>query len=57
MWVAEYYRKMNLNNRLLFPGILFFCNIASGVACFLAGDWRRGVYWMASSACIASVSL
>jgi hypothetical protein len=48
---------MNFNNRLLFPGLLFLCNVASAVACFLAGDWRRGIYWMASSACIASVSL
>lgn len=48
---------MNFDKRLLFPGVLFLCNVASAVACLAAGDWRRAVYWAASSACIASVSL
>jgi hypothetical protein len=50
-------KAMNLNKSLVFPGVLFLCNVASAIACLAAGDWRRAVYWAASSACIASVSL
>lgn len=51
---AQY--KVNLDKRLFFPAILFLCNIASAIACFAGGDWKRGLYWTASSICIASVS-
>ncbi len=47
---------MIFDKRLIFPAILFICNIASAIVCFAGGDWRRGLYWTASSVCIASVS-
>jgi len=47
---------IRFEKRLFFPAILFLCNLGSAIACFAAGDWRRGLYWMASSVCIASVS-
>jgi len=50
-------KVMGINKRLLFPGVLFICNVACAVGCMAAGDWKRAVYWAASSACIASVSL
>jgi hypothetical protein len=48
---------MQLPKRLIFPAILFFCNIGSALACFAGGDWKRGCYWAASSICIVSVSI
>ena len=47
---------MTFDKRLIFPAILFLCNLASAIVCFADGDWKRGLYWMASSICIASVS-
>lgn len=47
---------MNFNKGLIFPAILFMCNVGSAIVCFAAGDWKRGLYWLASSVCIASVS-
>ncbi len=47
---------MTFDRRLIFPAILFLCNIASAIVCFAGGDWKRGLYWTASSICIASVS-
>jgi hypothetical protein len=41
----------------IFPAALLFCNLGSSVACAVSGDWRRAVYWAASSVCIAAVSL
>lgn len=29
---------------LLFPAILFLCNVGSAIACFAARDWKRGLY-------------
>ena len=36
---------MHFDKRLIFPAILFLCNVGSGVACLLGGDWKRGLYW------------
>lgn len=47
---------MLLDKRYIFPAILLLCNIGSAIACFAAHDWRRGLYWAASSICIASIS-
>ena len=47
---------MQFEKRLIFPVILFLCNVGSAIACFAVGDWKRGLYWAASSLCIASVS-
>jgi hypothetical protein len=41
---------------LIIPSLLFLANLGSAIAYLLAGDWKRAVYWAASSACIASVS-
>jgi len=50
-------RALQSQKRLIFPAILVICNLGSAVACFASGDWKRGLYWMASSVCIASVSV
>jgi hypothetical protein len=42
---------------MIFPAILFLCNVGSSIACFVSGDWKRGLYWAASSICIANLSL
>jgi hypothetical protein len=48
---------MQFPRHLIFPAILFLCNVGSAIACFAAGDWKRGLYWAASSLCVASVSV
>jgi len=48
---------MRLEKRLIFPVVLFACNIGAGIACIAAGDWKRAAYWAASSVCIACISL
>lgn len=48
---------MRLERQLVFPVILFACNIGAVVVYLAAGDWKRAVYWAASSICIAMVSL
>lgn len=53
---SETERIMTFDKRLIFPAVLFLCNLASAIVCFAGGDWKRGLYWMASSICIASVS-
>lgn len=47
---------MSFDKRLIFPALLFICNIGCAIVCFAGGDWRRGLYWAASSVCIASVT-
>jgi hypothetical protein len=42
--------------RILFPIVLLACNFGAAVAYALTGDWRRAVYWAASSICIAAVT-
>jgi hypothetical protein len=48
---------IRLETKFIFPAILFVCNLGSAAASAAAGDWRRAAYWVASSVCIASVSL
>jgi hypothetical protein len=48
---------MRFERRLVFPAILFLCNLGAVVACLVVGDWKRAAYWAASSICIATVSL
>jgi hypothetical protein len=48
---------MHFDRRYIFPAIIILCNVGSAINCFAGGDWRRGLYWTASSICIASVSL
>ena len=40
----------------LFPALLLVCNIGSAVTYAVAGDFRRAVYWAASSMCIAAIT-
>ncbi len=47
---------MIFDRKYLFPALLFACNLGSAIACFAARDYKRGIYWAASSLCIASVS-
>ena len=47
---------MMFDKRLIFPAVLFLCNLASAIVCFAGGDWKRGFYWTASAVCIVSVS-
>jgi len=45
------------DKKIIFPALLFLGNVGSALACFASGDWKRGLYWAASSICIASVSV
>lgn len=47
---------MRYQKCLIIPTILFVANLISAIGYLSAGDWKRAVYWAASSACIASVS-
>jgi hypothetical protein len=49
------HRLMHFDRRVIFPAILILCSVGSAISCFADGDWRRGLYWTASSICIASV--
>ena len=42
---------MNSANRsqVIFPVLLILMNVGASVVAFKAGDWRRGVYWIASA--------
>ena len=40
----------------VFPVILLACNVGSAVICATAGEWKRAVYWGASSLCIAAIT-
>ena len=43
--------------RLVFPGLLILCNLASAAQSFASGDWKRGVYWLSSAVCLLMVAL
>jgi hypothetical protein len=40
----------------LFPLVLLFCNAGSAVCYALAGDFRRSLYWVASTICVGVVT-
>lgn len=40
----------------VFPALLLVLNVAAALVSFKSGDWRRGVYWLASAVCIAMVA-
>ncbi len=48
---------IRFERKLIFPAVLFLCNIGSAVVSAASGDWRRAAYWAASSVCIASIGL
>ena len=33
----------------IFPALLILMNVGASLVAFKAGDWRRGVYWIASA--------
>ncbi len=39
-----------------FPAILLACNVAAAAMYAASGDWKRAIYWLASSVCIAAVT-
>ena len=40
----------------VFPVVLFVCNIGAAACYAFTGDWKRAVYWAASSACVGAVT-
>jgi len=38
--------------QLIFPALLILMNVGASVVAFRGGDWRRGVYWIASALCL-----
>ena len=42
--------------KTVFPLVLLTCNLGAAVAYAASGDWRRAIYWGASSVCIAAVT-
>ncbi len=38
------------------PVVLFVCNIGAAASYAFTGDWKRAVYWAASSACVGAVT-
>lgn len=47
---------MQIDKRYIFPALLLLFNLGSAAVSFASGDWRRGVYWLASGVCIAAVA-
>jgi uncharacterized protein (UPF0333 family) len=54
MSVNEARAKMSV--KFVFPVILLACNLGAAGAYAIQGDWRRAVYWTASSVCIGAVT-
>ncbi|HEY4359704.1 MAG TPA: hypothetical protein VGN17_01985 [Bryobacteraceae bacterium] len=48
---------MIFEKRYVFPVCLLLLNLGAAVLAFRGGDWKRGVYWLASAVCIATVAL
>ena len=40
----------------IFPMALLVCNTGAAISYALAGDFRRALYWAASSVCIAAIT-
>jgi hypothetical protein len=38
-----------VNPAKIFPCLLILLNLCASVACFYAGDPKRGVYWLAAA--------
>jgi hypothetical protein len=45
-----------IERRYIFPALLLLLNLGSAAMCFMAGDWKRGLYWIASAVCIGTVA-
>ena len=42
----------NARSQWIFPALMILMNVGASVVAFKAGDWRRGVYWIASALCL-----
>jgi len=40
----------------IFPVVLLVCNAGAAICYALAGDFKRALYWAASSVCIAAIT-
>jgi hypothetical protein len=40
----------------VFPAVLLIGNLGAAICYALTGDWKRALYWAASSVCIAAVT-
>jgi hypothetical protein len=47
---------MSFDKRFIFPSVLLAMNLASAAMSLWGGDWKRGLYWLASAVCIATVA-
>jgi len=50
------FKQMLVLKTKLFPVMLLACNVGSAVIYATAGEWKRAVYWGASSLCIAAIT-
>jgi len=53
---ARHFNQMLVLKTKFFPLIILACNLGSAVTYATAGEWRRAVYWGASSLCIAAIT-
>jgi hypothetical protein len=47
---------MTIEKKYIMPVILLALNLGCAIFCFCGGDWKRGVYWIASAVCIAAMT-
>jgi hypothetical protein len=45
-----------INYSMLFPLLLLLGNICAAICYAISGEWKRALYWAASSVCIASIT-
>jgi len=45
-----------INYSMLFPLLLLLGNICAAICYASSGDWKKALYWAASSVCIASIT-
>lgn len=45
-----------INYSMLFPLLLLLGNICAAICYAISGQWKRALYWAASSVCIASIT-
>ena len=46
-----------MEKRLWFTAALVMLNLCAAAGSFASGDWKRGIYWLASAICLVMVSL
>jgi hypothetical protein len=53
---VQFIRRIQLPRAYWFPVLLLVCNVAAAVVYAASGDWKRAIYWLASSVCIAAIT-